>query len=175
MMAEGIAAALDRHPCIVSAGVATSPEELEGRGERVEAVVVDGGFPGAPAAAARLRAKGVRVVFLGGSDSDLDEGIRVSTTSPVSDLVYALVPGAQHAGRNGRAVLTPREQQVLDLVAKGMAAKQVARHLGISPKTVELHKSRIYAKLGVPNQAAAVHWAMAARAVGASAWSLSST
>ncbi len=37
-----------------------------------------------------------------------------------------------------------------------MAAKQVARYLHISPKTVEQHKTRIFSKLGVPNQAAAV-------------------
>jgi DNA-binding CsgD family transcriptional regulator len=42
-----------------------------------------------------------------------------------------------------------------------MAAKQVARHLGISPKTVERHKGHIFAKLGVSNQAAAVHVGMA--------------
>jgi DNA-binding CsgD family transcriptional regulator len=40
--------------------------------------------------------------------------------------------------------------------------KQVARHLGISPKTVEQHKTRIFAKLGVPNQAAAVRMVVAA-------------
>ena len=42
-----------------------------------------------------------------------------------------------------------------------MSGKQVARHLGISPKTVEHHKTRIFAKLGVPNQTAAVTLAMA--------------
>jgi DNA-binding CsgD family transcriptional regulator len=56
--------------------------------------------------------------------------------------------------------LTPRERQVLSLVARGLAAKQVARQLSISPKTVERHKTRIFAKLNVPNQAAAVGAAM---------------
>jgi DNA-binding NarL/FixJ family response regulator len=45
---------------------------------------------------------------------------------------------------------------VLVLVAKGLAAKQVARQLGISHKTVERHKTRIFSKLGVPNAVAAV-------------------
>ena len=40
--------------------------------------------------------------------------------------------------------------------AKGMAGKQIARALGISPKTVEQHKTRMFRKLDVPNQAAAV-------------------
>jgi DNA-binding NarL/FixJ family response regulator len=45
-------------------------------------------------------------------------------------------------------------------VARGLAAKQVARQLRISPKTVERHKTRIFTKLRVPNQAAAVRAAM---------------
>ena len=55
-------------------------------------------------------------------------------------------------------------------MAEGFAAKQVARHLGISPKTVERHKTRIYAKLGAPNQAAAVHLAFAGGGGGTNAW-----
>jgi DNA-binding NarL/FixJ family response regulator len=86
-------------------------------------------------------------------------GARDSTRSPVSVLAAALVPGygSGHT-KDGRArSLTPRERDVLTLVARGLAGKQVARHLGISPKTVEQHKTRIFAKLGVPNQAAAVY------------------
>ena len=45
---------------------------------------------------------------------------------------------------------------MLRLAAKGMAGKQIARVLGISPKTVEQHKTRAFKRLGVPNQAAAV-------------------
>jgi DNA-binding NarL/FixJ family response regulator len=52
--------------------------------------------------------------------------------------------------------LTRREGEILALVARGLAAKQVARHLGISAKTVEQHKSNIFSKLGVANQTAAV-------------------
>ncbi len=53
-----------------------------------------------------------------------------------------------------------------------MAGKQIARALGISPKTVEQHKTRAFKRLGVPNQAAAV----AALTVGREGtWSLSAT
>ena len=41
-------------------------------------------------------------------------------------------------------------------MAAGLPGKQIATRLGISLKTVEQYKTRIYAKLGVPNQAAAV-------------------
>lgn len=46
------------------------------------------------------------------------------------------------------------------LVAREMAAKQVASQLSISPRTVERHKIRIFGMLRVPNQAAAVPAAM---------------
>jgi DNA-binding CsgD family transcriptional regulator len=45
--------------------------------------------------------------------------------------------------------------EILSLIARGLSGKQVARHLGISRKTIEHHKTRIFAKLGVPNQTAA--------------------
>jgi FixJ family two-component response regulator len=48
-------------------------------------------------------------------------------------------------------VLTPREREVLDLVLQGMHNRDVARKLGISPRTVEVHKSRLMEKLGVSN------------------------
>jgi two-component system response regulator FixJ len=45
------------------------------------------------------------------------------------------------------ALLTPRERQVFELVAAGGPNKFIARHLGISFRTVELHRTRIIEKL----------------------------
>ena len=122
---------------------------------------MDQELQGADSSAANLRRKGVRVVFIGKGRQG-DEGIQVSLTAPVATLAAALVPGTGNGNgaSNGKS-LTNREREVLRLVAHGMAAKQVARHLGISPKTVERHKGHIFAKLGVSNQAAAVHVGMA--------------
>jgi DNA-binding CsgD family transcriptional regulator len=53
-------------------------------------------------------------------------------------------------------LLTARELEVLRLVAEGTTDAQVARRLGLRPSTVSKHLSRIYARLGVPNRAAAV-------------------
>ena len=75
------------------------------------------------------------------------------THAPVATLAAALAPGSRSP--EVPPTLTQREQEVLRLVAKGRSGKQVATQLGISPKTVERHKTRIFAKLGVPNQAAA--------------------
>ncbi len=52
--------------------------------------------------------------------------------------------------------LTPREREVLDLVAAGLASKQVARRLEVSVRTVHKHLEHAYAKLGVDNRVAAV-------------------
>lgn len=45
--------------------------------------------------------------------------------------------------------LTPRERQILPLVAEGLSSKEIARQLGISPKTVEIHRTNIIRKLDV--------------------------
>ena len=52
--------------------------------------------------------------------------------------------------------LTDRESEVLDLLAKGLANKQIAVALGISEHTVKFHVSSIYAKLNVTNRTEAV-------------------
>ena len=58
------------------------------------------------------------------------------------------------------AGLTEREVDVLRLIARGHANKQVAARLGISPKTVGHHIEHIYAKAGVTTRAGATLFAM---------------
>jgi DNA-binding NarL/FixJ family response regulator len=55
-----------------------------------------------------------------------------------------------------RQELTPREVEVLTAMVEGMAAKAIAKRLGVATKTVENHKIRIFDKLGVSTQAQAV-------------------
>ena len=56
--------------------------------------------------------------------------------------------------------LTPREREVLQLVAEGKTSKEVAGFLGISAKTVESHRGRILKKLDAPNTAGIVRYAI---------------
>ncbi len=49
--------------------------------------------------------------------------------------------------------LSPREQQVLKLVANGYSAKEVAGHVGIAPRTVERHIENIRLKMRARNRA----------------------
>jgi two-component system nitrate/nitrite response regulator NarL len=77
------------------------------------------------------------------------------------DVVAAVATDWRRSRRRGggdsrTAELTDRERDVLGAVADGLSTKAVAHHLGISVKTVESHKTRIFAKLGVRSQAEAV-------------------
>lgn len=54
------------------------------------------------------------------------------------------------------ALLSPREQEVLDWVADGLASKQIAEHMNISVHTVKAHIQRIYKKLDVSRRTQAV-------------------
>jgi two-component system nitrate/nitrite response regulator NarL len=62
--------------------------------------------------------------------------------------------------RDERPELSPREQEILVLVAKGQTAPQIARGLHLSTATVKTHLLHIYDKLGVTERAAAVAVAM---------------
>jgi DNA-binding CsgD family transcriptional regulator len=61
-----------------------------------------------------------------------------------------------HRGELGSALLTAREVVVLQLAARGTSAAQIAQLLTISRATVKTHFEHIYAKLEVPDRAAAV-------------------
>jgi DNA-binding NarL/FixJ family response regulator len=156
MLAEGIAAALAPYPGIVPIGVATTPSEAEAKSERADAVALDRSLPDADALARRLRSRGLRVVLLETEHAPVNGDGGISTRMPVSALASALAPETRNGMKKHPRGLTGRQRQILTLVSRGFAAKQVARHLGISEKTVENHKTRIFAKLGVPNQTAAV-------------------
>ncbi len=69
--------------------------------------------------------------------------------------------------RNGRqdgdsdgGVLTGREREILRLIAQGASIKEIAHTLGISPKTVQVHRSNLGAKLRLPSTAAIVQYAI---------------
>lgn len=61
------------------------------------------------------------------------------------------------------ASLTPRQRQIMDMIVAGRATKQIAFHLGISPRTVEIHRAHIMAKMGADSIATLVRRVMTSR------------
>jgi HD-GYP domain-containing protein (c-di-GMP phosphodiesterase class II) len=79
------------------------------------------------------------------------------------ELVEAILATAGHAPRRRPelvAGLTPRELEVLRLLAAGMSTRSIAAQLVIAPKTADAHIQHIYTKLGVASRAAATMFAM---------------
>lgn len=90
--------------------------------------------------------EGIRTVMDGGASLD-----------PVMARYLLNNQNRYNLQKNGTTQLSPREIQILDLLAKGQLQKQIADELGISPKTVGFHIGHIYEKLEVQNAPAAVH------------------
>jgi LuxR family transcriptional regulator, positive regulator of biofilm formation len=61
--------------------------------------------------------------------------------------------------RNTNSALTPREKEILIMLASGEANEEIADHLCISPHTVKTHVYNIYNKIAVPNRIQAALWA----------------
>jgi DNA-binding NarL/FixJ family response regulator len=79
--------------------------------------------------------------------------------SPMSNsIARKVVASFQEANRAGQKenLLTPREQIVLDCLAKGLAYKQIGDQLGISINTIRTHLRHIYEKLHVQSRTEAV-------------------
>ncbi|UQI47233.1 response regulator transcription factor [Streptomyces sp. HU2014] len=64
--------------------------------------------------------------------------------------------------RAGRPALSPREAEILGLLAEGLANRQISRRLFISEATVKTHLVHLYGKLGVDSRTAAVAAGLAA-------------
>jgi DNA-binding NarL/FixJ family response regulator len=123
----------------------------------------------------------VVVVTMYGGDAQLlaamDAGASafVSKDAPVSRVIAAAQratsePRRFHADgleealsrrdRFSTPMLTPREQEVLDLLAEGLGISGISRRLFISESTTKTHVSKIYDKLGAANRAQAIMAAM---------------
>ena len=67
--------------------------------------------------------------------------------------------GAEDA-KDRETTLTDREREILSLVARGLANKEIATLLSISIRTVEAHRSRIMRKLNIHSHTGLIHFAM---------------
>ena len=75
----------------------------------------------------------------------------------------ALVRGRAEEAAIRLQTLTPREREVLEGLAKGLPNKTIAYDLGISPRTVEIHRANLMTKLAVKSLSEALRIAFAAQ------------
>lgn len=76
------------------------------------------------------------------------------------EIVQQIRSPQREAGEEPFTTLSPREREVLGWIAEGHSAKEVGAELGISPKTVEAHRTRIMRKLGARKATELVRYAV---------------
>jgi len=70
------------------------------------------------------------------------------------------VPSLRVLNSKGRSLLTPREEQVVALVAEGLPNREIARELNLSENTIKKYLFRIFEKLGISTRVELVLYAM---------------
>ena len=179
-VAHGLAAIRWHEPDVAICGlgasiVALSRATQEAAGSRLRTRLV--GLPCAgdrPETAARRLPKGVSVV----PDSVGIAGLLalLAGALPSGDARGQLIAMAERErsdararmepeGRRAERVLTARQQQVVELVARGQSSKQIARALGLSRRTVESHRTNAIRRLGVRTTGELVSEAMRRRLI----------
>lgn len=108
------------------------------------------------------------------------EGFITKRTGGVTTLVHAIcsiMSGFEFFGKDISEILhwvyvaerkklevtkefTPQEKQIIELCHARLQAKEIAKKLGISPRTVEVHKNNIFKKLGINNTYEMVQYAL---------------
>jgi DNA-binding CsgD family transcriptional regulator len=87
-------------------------------------------------------------------------GLRLTRKQIVLKEVRVTVPAGQPFAVNSKKLeeleITPRELEILELIAKGMSNREIAEKLFVSENTVKTHSSRVFDKLGAKRRTQAV-------------------
>jgi DNA-binding NarL/FixJ family response regulator len=90
------------------------------------------------------------------ADRDLVEACRAAMRGEpflypgaITTLIRDYLQRNRHGDRLPESILTPREEEIVKLIAEGHSAKEIAGMLVISPKTVDRHRANILQKLGL--------------------------
>jgi DNA-binding NarL/FixJ family response regulator len=110
-----------------------------------------------------LKAGASGYVLKRAADTDLIDAVRAVASgqpflSPVTEA--ALIKEALENGEGLRDPLTPREEEVVKLIAEAHTNKQIAEILKLSEKTVESHRANVLAKLGMRDRVQLVRYAI---------------
>ena len=121
--------------------------ELQERGCALPVVVISGH---GDVSSAREAFRADAIDFL---EKPLDEGKLIQAIDEAFRRQSASLGSRQQQQEFSRRVdeLTPREHEVMELVIAGRHNREIAAALDISPRTVEVHKARMMAKLGADN------------------------
>jgi RNA polymerase sigma factor (sigma-70 family) len=122
-------------------------ESLRGRHPKLAVIVVTAH---GDVAAARQAFLGDAVDFIEKPFS-ADQIIAAVEKAMARLLVGDVSESSENAIKAARDKLSERERQVMELMIKGLHNRHIAKELGISPRTVEVHKARVMEKLGVKN------------------------
>jgi len=184
---EGIALIIERQPDIKVIGSAATGEEAVDlfRVSRPDITLMDLQLGGAMSGVDAIRAirrldSRARIIVLTmyHGDEDIHRALEAGAATyllkdTLSDDLIRIVRDV-HAGRApidpevqarlaeraARPTLTPREVQVVELIAQGMRNKEIAATLGISDDTAQVHVKNILAKLDVKDRSAAINVAI---------------
>jgi two-component system response regulator FixJ len=133
-------------------------EELTRRGCRLPVVIVTG-HADVGLAVRAMKSGAVDFIEKPYSEEDLLRAVGTGLTQ-IADSRSSLAAGDQARSRVG--TLTPREREVLERLVDGMPNKVIAHELGISPRTVEIHRANLMEKLACRSLAEVVRIAIAA-------------
>ncbi len=116
-----------------------------------------------------LKAGASGYVLKSAADQDLVEGCRAAMRDEpflyagvMSTLVRDYLERVRRGERVPRGVLTPREEEVVKLIAEGHSSKEIAGLLTISLKTVERHRANVLSKLGMRDRTELTRYAIRA-------------
>ncbi|GAB6899692.1 response regulator [Kineosporia succinea] len=188
LVRAGLSALLDAHPQIQVVGEASDGSQVVelALNSDPDVVLMDLSMPGTDGVTATrellsLRPQTQVLVLTSFSDRDRVRdalaagaiGYLLKDSDP-QDVVAGVIAAARRGSpldpRVARTLLTegtvgpppplsPRERDVLRLVAKGMANKQIGRALGISERTVKVHLGNVFRRIGVQDRTSAALWA----------------
>ena len=100
---------------------------------------------------------------------DIVHAVRAVMAAPDVPLLPGAMPGATPSGAPPPTdtapgpALTPREQEVLDLIAEGLSSRDIGARLSMSARTVETHRTHLRRKLRLTSAAALVRLAVERR------------
>ncbi len=99
------------------------------------------------------------------ASTELEDAIRTVVNgkryiSPETAQNTIIEQGSRGTKRDLLATLSPRQREVLRLIAEGRTTKQIARELEISVKTVETHRAQLMERLGIHDVAGLVRYAI---------------